>query len=271
MFALERQQVIANLAREHGRVDVSELASTFEVSTETVRRDLTILEQQHVLRRVHGGAVPIELAVSIPDLTQRTDIMAGAKRAIGLQARMQLPLSGTILIDSGTTTARLAAAIPPDHELTVITNAIPIAEQLARQSNLSVYLLGGRLRPETLATVDYWALEQLESLDVDVAFMGTNGVSPTRGFSTPDSFEATVKSAMVNCAKRVVVLADRTKLGQSYMSVFAPIHSVDVLITDSAAAPEALQALRKSGLNVELSRHTSHDSHEESTQISADA
>lgn len=254
MFALERRQLIVKEARKQGRVDAAELAAAAGVSTETVRRDLMFLEQQNLLRRVHGGAIPVELTTPVPDVSARTDIMAGAKRAIGRLAATQLPEKGTILIDAGTTTAQLAASIPQNRELTIITNAIPIAEAMVKQPLLSVHLLGGRLRPTTLATVDHWALEQLESIDVDVAFMGTYGVSLTRGFSTPDSFEAAVKRAMVKCAQKVVVLADHTKLDQSFMSVFAPLEQIDVLITDAGALPRHVSALRSAGLHVELSR-----------------
>ncbi|WP_082468828.1 DeoR/GlpR family DNA-binding transcription regulator [Sciscionella sediminilitoris] len=254
MFALERRQFIVREAQKRGSVDVADLAATIGVTTETVRRDLTLLEQQNILRRVHGGAVPVESVNPVPGLAEGPDLMASAKRAIGKRAAALLPRTGTILIDSGTTTAQLAAAIPEDRELTVITNAPPIGESLVRLPLLTVHLLGGRLRPSPLATVDHWALEQLGSLDVDVAFIGTYGISSARGFSTPDSFESAVKRAMVKSAKKVVVLADNTKMENSFMSVFAPLDSVDVLVTDSGAPREKVAALRESGLPVELSR-----------------
>lgn len=257
MFAVERRQMILARARERGRVDVSEVAEATGVSSETVRRDLTFLEQQHLLKRVHGGAVPVEVVAAVPNVDQRTDIQASAKRAIGKAAVGFLPPGGTVLIDAGTTTAQLAAAIPENRELTIVTNGLPIAESLVRHPLLTVHVLGGRLRSSSLATVDHWALEQLQSLDIDVAFMGTYGVSLTRGFSTPDSFEAAVKRAMVTCAKEVVVLADCSKLGQSYMSVFAPLADVGVLVTDSAAEADQVSELEKNGIRVEVTRSLS--------------
>ncbi len=259
MFARERQQQILALAREHGRVDVADIAARMEVTTETVRRDLTTLEQGGAVQRVHGGAIPVERLTQVPDLPQRTDIMAAAKRSIGKQAREHLPKSGAVLLDAGTTTARVADVMPADRELTVITNATPISEKLVQHPVLQVFLLGGRVRPQTLATVDTWALDQLTSLRVDVAFIGTYGVSLRHGFSTPDPSEAAMKRAMVRAAKRVVVLADRTKLGQSQLSVFAPLHEVDLLITDPGADTERVAELRQAGLSVELSRATGAD------------
>lgn len=235
-------------------MDVSELATLLKVTTETVRRDLSTLEQQGTLKRVHGGAIPVERLDPVPDLAQRNDIMAAAKRSIGKHARGHLPTTGSILIDAGTTTARLADAIPLDNELTVVTNATPTAELLVRKPRTTVFLLGGRLRPQTLATVEAWGLQLLENLHVDVAFIGTYGVSVDRGFSTPDPNEAVMKSAMIRCAKKVVVLADRTKLGQNHLSVFASLSDVDVLVTDSGASKSVVAQLREAGLDVELSR-----------------
>ncbi|QPZ38237.1 DeoR/GlpR family DNA-binding transcription regulator [Paramicrobacterium chengjingii] len=254
MFALERRQLIVKEAREHGRVDVADVAENTGVSSETVRRDLTFLEQQNLLKRVHGGAVPVEVVASVPDVDERTDIQAGAKRAIGKAAFAHLPEHGTVLIDAGTTTAQVAAMIPENREMTVVTNGMPIAESLVRHPLLTVHVLGGRLRSTTLATVDHWALEQLKSLDIDVAFMGTYGVSLTRGFSTPDSFEGAVKRAMVRCAKKVIVVADSSKIGESHMSVFAPLEDVDVLITDAKADRKQVAELKKSGIRVETTR-----------------
>lgn len=136
MFALERQHEIVRNARANGRVKVSELAANFDVSTETVRRDLTLLEHQSLLRRVHGGAVPIELYAVAPDLDQRHDMMADAKYAIGRRAIDEIPMSGSILIDAGTTTACLAESISGNQPLTVVTNALPIAQLLVKHSNL---------------------------------------------------------------------------------------------------------------------------------------
>lgn len=255
MFALERRQLIVREARKYGRVGVAEVARSVGVSTETVRRDLTLLEQQQILRRVHGGAVPIELAAAVPDVAARTDIMASAKRAIGKLACEFLPENGTILIDAGTTTAQLAGLFPDDRELTIVTNGLPIAESLVRNPLLYVHLLGGRLRDSSLATVDHWALEQLSSIDIDIAFVGTYGVSPQRGFSTPDSFEAAVKRAMLASAKKTIVLADSSKLGNSYMSIFAPLDTVDLMITDSGASREQVADLENMGLQVHVSNN----------------
>src|SRR5215475_14024841 len=127
MYAEERQQHIVDLARREGRVDVAELAASLSVTGETVRRDLTVLERAGVVRRVHGGAIPVERLGFEPAVAARDAVMTAEKERIAKAAIAELPDGGSIIIDAGTTTSRLAEAIPMDRELTVIVNAPPIA------------------------------------------------------------------------------------------------------------------------------------------------
>lgn len=233
MYAEERQQHIVGLARTHGRVDVAELAAELSVTTETVRRDLTLLERQGVLRRVHGGAIPVERLGFEPALAARDGVMTAEKERIAKAALSEVPEEGAVLLDAGTTTARLADLLPTDRALTVVTNALPVASGLAHKPNLTVLVLGGRLRSRTLAAVDTWANNALADTFVDVAFLATNGLSVQRGLTTPDHAEATTKRAMIAAAHRVVLLADHTKVGVDHLARFGDLADVDTLITDS--------------------------------------
>src|ERR1700758_4239770 len=218
-----------------GRASVAELAQAYDVTTETVRRDLAALDRAGVLRRVHGGAVPARaLHVVEPGVMERESSRAEHKDAIARAALEFLPISGgSVLLDAGTTTGRAGAVLPPDRELVVVTNSVPIAARLAAMPSVSLQLLGGRVRGLTQAAVGEPALRLLDTLRVDVAFIGTNAVSVAHGLSTPDSDEAAVKRAMVQAANYVVVLADSSKIGREDLISFAPIDRVDVLITDS--------------------------------------
>lgn len=233
MFAEERQQAILARARAHGRVDVAALAVELEVTTETVRRDLTALERHGLIRRVHGGAIPVQRLGFEPALTTRESTLVAEKERIGKLAVQELPADGAILLDSGTTTARLAEAMPGDRELTVVTNSLPIAVMLASRPEITLLTVGGRIRARTLAAVDAWALAALADIHVDVAFLGTNGVSPERGLTTPDPTEAAVKKAMIAAAQRTVLLADHTKFGQDHLAKFGTLSEIDTVITDS--------------------------------------
>jgi DeoR family fructose operon transcriptional repressor len=250
MYAEERHQLIVERARSEGRVDVAELATIFDVTSETVRRDLTTLERHGLLRRVHGGAIPVERLSFEPGLAARSAVMQAEKERIAKAALDELPMDGSVLLDAGTTTAELAELLPMDRELTVVTNALPIAMTLSSRPNLTLLILGGRVRGRTLAAVDDWALRALAETHVDVAFVGANGVSVERGLTTPDINESAVKRAMIGAARRTIVLADHTKVGNDHFSRFGALADVDVLVTDSGLDEVMAAQLAASGPRV---------------------
>jgi DeoR family transcriptional regulator, fructose operon transcriptional repressor len=250
LYAEERQQEIVRMARADGRVDVATLADTLHVTAETIRRDLTTLERAGVLRRVHGGAIPVERIGFEPALATRDSVLIDEKERIAKAALAEVPDEGAIILDAGTTTARLAQALPVDRELTVVVNSPVIATMLGTRSNLNVLLLGGRLRGRTLATVDDWALRPLADMYVDVAFLGTNGLSVERGLTTPDPAEAAVKRAMMGSARRVIVLADHTKIGNDYLARFGTLADLDLLITDAGLDDDLVTDVEAAGLRV---------------------
>lgn len=250
MYAQERQQRILQEAREQGRVEVAALAGLLDVTSETIRRDLTALERHGLLRRVHGGAIPLDRLGFEPGIATRDAVMTAEKERIAKAALEELPADGAVLLDAGTTTARLADALPGDRDLTVLTNSLPIAMKLSARPNLTLLFLGGRVRGRTLAAVDIWAMRALEETFVDVAFMGTNGFSVERGLTTPDSTEAAVKRAMIKAARRAVVLADHTKFGNDNLVRFGSLEDVETLITDSGLDAELVPAIEGTGVRV---------------------
>lgn len=252
MYAEERQQAIAQLVTETGRWSVNDLAARFTVTTETVRRDLSALEQIGLVRRVHGGAVAAErLAVIDTALGERDVAHAEEKERIAHAALAQLPTPGAlVLVDAGTTTSRFAAALPADMHLVVTTHAVPIAARLAPRSTLDLHLLPGRVRTTTQAAVGAETVAALGDLRADVAFVGTNGLTLEHGLSTPDAEEAAVKRAMVGGARRVVVLADSSKIGVESPVRFATIEQLDVLVTDTGIDGEVRAELERAGIEV---------------------
>ena len=252
MYAEERQQHILDSARAAGRVDVNSLAEALDVTPETVRRDLTILERHGVLRRVHGGAIPVERLGLEPGVETRAERYVAEKERIAKAALSHLPDEGTILLDAGTTTMRLAERLPQDRELTIVTNSLGIAAQVAQHPNLSLYLLGGRVRGRTLAAVGAWVTDALRDIFVDVAFIGTNGLSVERGLTTPDQSEAAAKRAMIRASRRSVVLTDHTKIGVDHFSRFADLTEIAAVITDSGLDPETAAEIEALGPEVVL-------------------
>jgi DeoR family transcriptional regulator, fructose operon transcriptional repressor len=252
LYAEERRQLIAERARRDGRIEVAMLATELAVTTETVRRDLTDLEHRGLLRRVHGGAIPVERLRSEPDVAERAVRHAEEKARIASAALAELPAGGTVILDAGTTTGALAGLLPNDRPLTVVTNAVTIALTVSTRSNIELHLVGGRVRSRTLATVDDRALRSLDDLTVDVAFVATNGLTVARGLTTPDPAEAAVKRAMVRSGRRVVLLADHSKLGQDHFVRFAELRDVDLLVTDVGIDPRDRDVLVAAGLEVVL-------------------
>lgn len=251
MYAEERQAAIVEQARSRGRVEVAGLAQELNVTTETVRRDLSVLERHGVLRRVHGGAIPVERLGFEPGLADRDRAMSDEKERIARAALAEVPAEGAILLDAGTTTARLAEILPAEATLTVVTNSLPIALTLSSRPNLTVLTVGGRIRGRTAAMVDAWALRVLEDTLVDVAFVGTNGLSVERGLTTPDTAEAAVKRAMLRAARHTVVLADHTKIGNDHLARFGDTGDIDVLITDRGIDPDQAGSLEACGIRVD--------------------
>jgi DeoR family fructose operon transcriptional repressor len=250
MYAEERQQFIADLARRVGRVDVAELSTELAVTGETIRRDLSVLERHGLLRRVHGGAIPVERLGFEPALAARDAVLTGEKDRIAKAALAELPEEGSILLDAGSTTARLAEMLPLDRALTVLTNGLPIALSLATRPNITVLFVGGRVRGRTLACVDPWALESLAQSYVDVGFLATNGISVRRGLTTPDQAEAAVKRAMIAAARRVVLLADHTKVSADHLARFGDLSDVDTFVTDTGLDERTAAELESRGPRV---------------------
>lgn len=252
MYAEERQQAIADLLTRRGRLSVTELAGEYTVTTETVRRDLSTLERAGVVRRVHGGVVPADsLTVLETGVHDRDKTQTAEKDRIAKAALRFLPDSGgSVTFDAGTTTSRLAVHLPRDHKLTAITNAVPIAARLAGMPNVQLHLLPGRVRATTQAAVGEETVGALSLLRVDVAFIGTNGLSLDHGLSTPDHAEAAAKRAMVRSARRIVVLADSSKVGREHTVRFAELDDVDVVVTDSGISDKDAAALREHDLEL---------------------
>lgn len=250
MYAEERLTFIAERARIAGRVDVAALAAELDVTTETIRRDLTALERQGLIRRVHGGAIPIERVAVEPGLAAREAAHRGEKERIAKAALSELPAEGAILLDAGSTTIRLAELMPSDRELTVVTNALPVAAVLAARGNIRLMLVGGRVRGRTLAAVDAWALRSLGDVYVDVAFVGTNGLTVERGLTTPDQAEAAVKAAMVAAARRAIVLCDHSKIGNDCFARFASLADIDLLISDDGLDEDVAAEIEAAGPRV---------------------
>ena len=217
MYAEERRTAILGLARSTGRVDVGELAETLDVTPETVRRDLTALQRQGVLQRVHGGAILADDSGFESALSVRESVHTQEKARIAEAALVWPPVEGAIALDGGSTTHRFAEILPFDRSLTVVTNNLAIALPLAERTDLTVHIVVGRLRVGPSRP-----LMRSPRLPANRAprrcLPRDDGFSIERGMTTPDSSEAAVKRAFIAAARRRVLLTDHTKFGLNHFA-----------------------------------------------------
>jgi DeoR family transcriptional regulator, fructose operon transcriptional repressor len=246
----DRQHAIYLLALSQGSVDVADLARRYGVTTETIRRDLSDMQSRNLLRRVHGGAVPVERISHEPMLAAREVVNAEEKLRIATKAVDEVPERGSVIIDSGSTTQRLAAVFPVDRDVHVVTNSLTAAVTLSRRGLGQLTVLGGAVRTNTLAMVDETTRAELQHMTVDVLFTSCDGLSFQHGLTTPYREEHMIKRAMIERARRVVALVDQSKFGNVQMFSFAAFDEIDVLVTDTRADPEAAAILSSDGLSV---------------------
>lgn len=248
-----RQSLIAAITNQHGRCTVSDLANRFNVTAETIRRDLKLLETNGMLRRVHGGAVsgsstkPSELRAvdEYDDLPiQQSQRRKNSIAQIGVTF---IPgPNAAMFIDAGSTTEAFAQRLARTYvgqQWNIVTNSPNIAHTLASAGVSSVTILGGIVKPRTQAIVGPQAVNELQRLRADIAFMGTNGLSIAHGLSTSDPREATIKSLMIKQAKYSVVLCDSTKINRESAVSFAGLSEIDTVVSDRQAPEDFSQKL----------------------------
>lgn len=240
-----RQSQILEVTRGRGRVTVAALADELDVATETIRRDLKALAERRLVKRVHGGAIPLESAAFESGVEYRSRVDLEQKRRIAAAAVSLVDGAQTIFLDEGYT-PRLVGEFVADRELTVVTASLLAAEVFSDTPNVTVLLLGGRMRGRTLATVDHWAIEMLRRLNIDLAFLGTNGITPEEGLTTPDPAVAAVKHEAVLRSERRVLLAADSKFGITNFCRFADVADFETIVTGtelSEAAARRYEAL----------------------------
>lgn len=243
MLVGQRRNRIIDLLKENHSISVSDLCEILEASEATIRRDLSILENSGKLERTHGGAIYNESnRINIEDvLSSREGKFLLEKQAIANKAFDLLENHDTIILDAGTTTYELAYLIGQSNlHLTIVTNSMIVFKELAKNPNVELIILGGKVRTNTLASVGSATVELMQRLFVDKAFLGTNGISLNEGFTTTDMDEAGIKRAMIQSSKQRIILADNSKFNKVYINQFAPVSMVDIIVTDDQTNKELL-------------------------------
>src|SRR3954470_18777619 len=246
----DRVSAILERVASHGSVDGGHLADEFAVSPATIRRDLQTLEDQKLLSRTHGGAVAVDVAYELP-VRYRIGQHREEKTLIARKAVALLP-SGplTLGLSGGTTTHILARMLAERVDLTVVTNALDIAAELALRPRLKLIMTGGVSRTQSYELVGPSADQALAGLNMEVAVVGVDGISARGGLTTHDEIEANTNATMIRRADRVIVVADGSKVGKVCLAGICAITDIAQLVTDASADPVGVEAIRRSGTEV---------------------
>jgi DeoR family transcriptional regulator, aga operon transcriptional repressor len=249
----ERRRVIRALVEGQSLGSVGDLSKRFNVSAVTIRSDLAALSAMGAVVRVHGGALPPGDTDEVPINIKQT-LHHAEKVRIAAAAAELIQDGETVILDSGTTTAEIARQIRglKLRSINVITNALNIAVLLANAHHVNLIIPGGVLRRKSWSLAGPQAEQALRELQADRLFLGVDSLDPEIGVMTPHVLEAKLNALMIAIARQVVAVADSSKLLRRNLSVIAPVEQVHVLITDRAAAPECVAAIRARGIEVRL-------------------
>lgn len=248
----ERHSRILKMLQQNGSISVVQLAESFKVSEVTIRKDLSYLEQQKKLYRTHGSAILISPYISDRHVNEKEKKNVMEKRAIGAAAAALITKDDSIIVASGTTMAFFAHEIKPLGRLTVITSAVPVTQILSQSPDIDVIQLGGITRSSSVSVVGPFAEQMLHNFNCSKLFVGVDGLDEFAGLTTTNMLEASLNSAMINVAQKVIVLADSSKFGRRGFSKICDLDVVDLIITDSGIQPIYLDQLRERGIEVQV-------------------
>lgn len=250
----ERQKTIMKHIEQSGSIKLLQLKHIFpEISEMTLRRDLSYLESLGLIKRVYGGAILIKSMKNEYDFHERMLTNIDAKKAIGSKALEYLDENRSIFLDAGSTILAFVEQIP-DIKLYSITNAPNIALELMKRRNAETIMLGGSLNRSTMSLTGLIAINNLNFVNIDIAFISAGGFSVDNGFTHPNIYECELKKGVINSAKKVIVLMDASKMGKDLPFTFAKPRDVNILITDQQPPADITKALQSQGVEVIIAK-----------------
>lgn len=249
MRQAERLSVVLETLGSDGAVDVATLVERLGVSPATIRRDLELLQEQRMLTRTHGGAVAHDVLYELP-LRYKAARHQEEKRRIAAEAATRVADGAVVGLTGGTTTTEVARSLLDLRGITVVTNALNIAGELAIRADLKLVVTGGTARTESYELVGPMAEQALERVNLDLAFVGVDGIAIGAGLTTHHEIEAQTNRTLIERARHVVVVTDSSKLGRVAFAQICSLDAVDELITDAGASPETLRGISDAGVAI---------------------
>ncbi|MBN1286566.1 MAG: DeoR/GlpR transcriptional regulator [Anaerolineae bacterium] len=246
----ERLQLILETVQTHGRATVSDLSRRFNVSEVTIRRDLRELAGRGLVRRAHGGAVPADPLTPEPPVVRRMLENAEHKKRIGRAAAALISNGASVFIGSGSTNLYLARCLLERQDLTVVTNALNVAAELAAAGGVTVVVLGGMMRASELSLVGHITEQAIKEVRVDKAIIGIPAIDIEAGLTNDYLPEVMTDRAIIASAPELVLVADHSKFGKVASAYLAPVERITTLVTDDQTDPAILDRIRALGVRV---------------------
>lgn len=241
LLTAERRRQILELIQTHGSIQVGKTAALFDVSNETIRKDLVHLDERGLLKKSHGGAIAAGEPLPVGDRSLENSEL---KNRIARKALECLSGCDAVLIDSGSTVLAFASILPKEDRRTIVTNSFAAAGVLLGCGG-PLFFAGGQLSEATLSTSGLWTGQALSAIQCDAVFLGSSGFLNHRGPSVQLAQDAEVKRAMLGCSRRAIVLADSSKFRTAAFVQYADWNEIDLLITDAGAPEEMVREIRK--------------------------
>lgn len=248
MLTSQRKQLIIEKLETEGQVQSKALSIFFDVSEDTIRRDLRELAAEGRLQRVHGGALPSSSAIA--PFAERQSVKMDAKKKVAQKGAQLISSGQVVIIDGGTTTAELITFLPPDLHITVVTHSPSIALGLVTHPAVEVILIGGRLYKHSIVAVGAGAIEGIENIHADLFFMGVTGIHPDAGLTTGDFEEACIKRAFSGRAAETIVLASPEKINTASSFVIGDVSLANTIVVDGNTDEDWIRLLSEKGVSV---------------------
>ena len=256
LSAVERRSLIAQMVQEKGKILLSDLVDQFQITETSIRRDLIILESKSQLKRIHGGAISVSGNSRTDSYSEKMRLNSSAKQRIGKAAAGMIKSHNVILFDSGTTTLQIVKQIPAELRLsssiTMVTNSVPISQEVLTWPSPNLIILGGIYLPDYQATAGPQTLQQLQDLTADCVFLGADGFTIEGGATTADILMVEVDRLMTERSRKTILVADSSKLGRIGFVPVKPLSAFKMIITDTDAPADMVEAIRNKGVEVLL-------------------
>lgn len=252
MFQVERRNLIIKELEKQGRIKVDELAQKFDVTPVTIRRDLQYLENKNVVTRTFGGAVLKSNLNTEISYKEKSVNYKSQKKRIADYAVSLVKDGDIVLIDSGTTNMEIAKRLKEKQDLTIVTSDVLIVGYLINSTKFKILCTGGYVQNDVGACIGSRASEFLRNINVDIGFMGASSIDVKKGVSTPTFEKADVKKQMIKSSKKIVLVADSSKFGQTSFAKICSVDEFDIIITDCDIDRKILKKLKKVQRNIKL-------------------